>query len=296
MTDASSTISTTTTTSSKNNNDDNKKRKVGMIADNNCCGNARINAFDMMMKNSRHQFKNKKIGCSTAAAPPPGSCTITRTTTTNLADTTSTTTASSNSGTDPTMESGILVKTKANWRRSVGRTREWLNKNLDFTHDGCGFTTKFSQCGFGSKTVRTKCVIQWIVLNDAMNDLVSSFDETQKFYVGTGSNKHKFGTALIEQISGTIDGGGGAGGGGAGAGASNCTNDKNGRAVAFFQAPKKGEKTKNLYYVGHWVPTSYELFPKDQPFLYKNCPRQMVIELQFSHFDNKLEQLLLTGS
>ena len=263
-----------------------------MIAD--TCGYGdRKNAFDMMMKNSRHQFKSKKNARSTAS---PSGSTIT-TTMTNLADTTTrtTTTTTTTSGTDPTptIESRMAVKTKTtkNWKRSVGRTREWLNKNLDFTHEGCGFTAKFSQCSFGTSTTtaRTKkCVIiQWIVLNDAMNDLVSSYDEIQKFYVGTGSNKHKFGTALIQQIrSGNVDGGG--------AGVTDCSNDtKDGGApVAFFQAPKKGEKTKNLYYVGHWIPISYELFPKDEPFLYKNCPRQMLIELQFSHFDNRLETIL----
>jgi hypothetical protein len=148
-------------------------------------------------------------------------------------------------------------------RRSVGRSRDWLNNNLEF--GACGFTAKFSQGAFGTKTTNSVTKVEFLAVNDVYNELVTRQGEEQILHVGVGTNRRKFGHALARQ----------------------------GSAVAVFHAPKVAENTKSLYYVGHWVANrQLEVYPESNPFVFKDIPRQMRIQLQFVRYDESLAKMM----
>jgi hypothetical protein len=144
-------------------------------------------------------------------------------------------------------------------RKSMGRTRERLNKSRDVVSLLQG--SKFAQCCLGTKSLNGRTQITFLVLNDEMNEFVSSQKELQEFYLGTGSSKKKFGIALRKQEE----------------------------AFPFFHAPKK-RKTNDIYYVGHWKQIKSEAL--EPPHNFMGCPRQMRFVLEFVRYDEMLDKAI----
>jgi hypothetical protein len=139
-----------------------------------------------------------------------------------------------------------------------------LNNNLEF--GACGFTAKFSQGAFGTKTTNSVTKVEFLAINDVYNELVTRQGEKQILHVGVGTNRGKFGRALARQVS----------------------------AVAVFHAPKVAENTKNLYYVGHWVADRQleEFSENNPPYFFKSIHRQMRIQLRFVRYDESLAKMM----
>jgi hypothetical protein len=162
-------------------------------------------------------------------------------------------------GSTSTAAAAAATATNIPLRKSMGRTRERLNKSRDVVSLLQG--SKFAQCCLGTKSLNGRTQITFIVLNNEMNEFVSSQKESQEFYLGTGSSKKKFGIALRKQEE----------------------------AVPFFHAPKK-RKTNDIYYVGHWKQIKSEAL--EPPHNFMGCPRQIRFVLEFVRYDEMLDKAI----
>ena len=209
--------------------------------------------------------------------------------------------------------------------RSKGRTRAWLNEHLERFTKYANITAKFGQCACATKTTKELgCQVQFLVLNDKWNILSTSTKMLQTLYVGTGEFRKKSGYALVgyeKEDNGNdnyYD--------------SNVEDDDDSdtelkeakmkcdipnketvamaagakttpkpvvSAIPLFHAPVIKERgTRNIYYVGHWLPLIDKFEIYDPPISITSLrsvnreERQMKIELQFQYYDAKFASLM----
>ena len=153
-------------------------------------------------------------------------------------------------------------------KKSVGRTRKWLNENQAVRKY---LFSKFCQGSFGTRTCHGVMKISHVVINDQWNDLVSSQNSMQHYFIGTGPVRAKQGHALAS-----------------------ISQDEN--AVPLFFSYKKSTKSILVFYVGHWIPMSSETYTDGNLKEVKGKPRQMYIKLKFVRFDDGLANAIATDS
>jgi hypothetical protein len=134
-------------------------------------------------------------------------------------------------------------------RRSVGRTRDELNKLPKIRQ-------YMNDCKFGQAVVSHKRGrVYAITLNDQWNVLVKRVDELQEWYVGVGAMRRKNANLVAQSAV----------------------------PIPVFQSPKVKERTCKIHYVGHYSVLSMHKL-KGQPDIMKK-ERQLLVRFSFTHFD-----------
>jgi hypothetical protein len=142
---------------------------------------------------------------------------------------------------------------------SVGKTRHVLNQNEELL-EIMGYS-KFSQGA-------VRCLngkVYALVLNDDWNELAKSRTEPQFWYVGMGAGRKK----LATMVTNTAEG------------------------FPLFHAPMQKEKTKNIFYVGHYkVMRMEEIDPQPLPQKKPKENRQLLVTMHFVRFCRKLSGII----
>ena len=171
---------------------------------------------------------------------------------------------------------------------SVGRTRKWLNENLDFV--GLKLFAKFGQCTFGTRTTPTggggggtKTIVYHLTLNDGWNELVTTTQQEQIMYVGKTASLSRLSTR-DKAAQALADG----------AVANNKNNAPPHPPLALFLVPKQSPGPKQLFYVGQWRVMDAEHYVPPKTIWGK--PRQTRLSLRFVEWDKCILRAVNGGS
>ncbi|KAL3916141.1 MAG: hypothetical protein SGILL_005316 [Bacillariaceae sp.] len=141
-------------------------------------------------------------------------------------------------------------------KTSVGKTRTQLNNNTELVERMMG-TAKFGQAAVCAKNMK----IHAVVLNDDWNELATSPEDKQEWYVGIGSGRKTTAVRVGETKT----------------------------PIPIYQAPTK-QKGK-IFYVGHYTVESMKEF-EEQFQRVRGVPRQMLITFKYDSFSQKLADVI----
>lgn len=155
---------------------------------------------------------------------------------------------------------------------SRGRSREWLDENVDY--EAFGLVKNFYQAAFGTKTNEKaqRITTRTIVLSDETNDLVSDTGKIQEMYVVKNTNDTSDGT------EGTLSQRNRA--------AHALVDPPQSHPFALFFAPKKTLSTSDIYYVGHWKVQDGKIL--DPPEMVNGYLRQAMAKFSFAGVDKNI--------
>jgi hypothetical protein len=163
---------------------------------------------------------------------------------------------------------------KPTLRITKGRSREWLEKNLDY--EAFGLVKKFYLATIGTKTNEKahKVTVRTIVLSDEWNNLATDTHMVQEMYVvkSTGENSGGGGTSQRDRAALAL------------------VDSVPSHPIALFFAPKKTLDTNDLYYVGHWKVVDGKIL--DPPEMIDGHLRQAVAKFAFAGVDKNIVDAL----